>query len=337
MARVHLKTPFFSNRSSNFIFFFLISLIYLFFHYKKLQDPSAEVATKLANIKKAAAAAVAAAATSKSDGLNCLVCHKAARKNSIYCSDDCIRKHAQNSSSSAKTTSTPTTTTTFTNKSPTDQKLLRSKNDRVIVFERKTGRCLAGIGAPTTSNLKQWLHDNPTFEVVLPNSPQADAIKTKHLQIKQMAKKMAAKKKEEQEAADLLPKKIQTQLKICPTKQIVLVNPQKPQQQQIKIIKTSQPTKMIAVSSSTPVKITSLPVLKNNVQKEVVKTPVKEVLKTPTKEVVRPIIVKSSRKQSLTETKITPSKSEPEPIRVNVRKTLKVSFFFLYLYSYIFK
>lgn len=210
-----------------------------------------------------------------------------------------------------------------------DGKLLRGKNDRVVVFERKTGRCLAGVGAPTTSNLKQWLHDNPTFEVVLPNSRQADAIKTKHAQIKQMAKKMAAKKKEDQEAADLLPKKIQTQLKVCSTKQIILVNPQKPaQQQQIKIIKTSQPTKMTAVSSSTPVKITSLPVLKNNSQKEpvVIKTLVKEVSKTPTKEVARPIIVKSSRKQSLTETKVTPSRSEPEPIRVNVRRTLKVRF-----------
>lgn len=295
-----------------------------------LQDPSAEVATKLANIKKAAAAAAIAAGTSKSDGLNCLVCQKSARTNSIYCSDDCIRKHAQNSSGPTKTTTTPTATTTFANKSADGKQLLRVKNDRVVVFERKTGRCLAGIGAPTTSNLKQWLHENPTFEVVLPNSPQADAIKTKHAQIKQMAKKMAAKKKEEQEAADLLPKKIQTQLKVCPTKQIVLVNPQKPQQQQIKIIKTSQPTKMTAVSSSTPVKITSLPVLKNNIQKEVVRVPVKEVAKTPTKEVVRPIIVKSSRKQSLTETKVTPSKSEPEPIRVNVSRTLKVSFFFIF-------
>lgn len=271
-----------------------------------------------------------------------MVCHKSARTNSIYCSDDCIRKHAQNSTGSAKTTTTPTATTTTANKTgPNNQKLFQSKNDRVIVFERKTGRCLAGIGAPTTSNLKQWLHENPTFEVVLPNSPQAEAIRTKHLQIKQMAKKMAVKKKEDQEAADLLPKKIQTTLKVNPTKQVVLVNPQKPQPQphQIKIIKTSQPTKMVAVSSTTPGKITSLPVLKNQLPKEVVvrapvkevlKTPVKEVSKAPAKEVVRPTLVKSSRKQSLTDTKVTPSKSEPEPIRVNVRRTLKVRACFIW-------
>lgn len=37
---------------------------------------------------------------------------------------------------------------------------------QVIVFERATGRCLSGSNAPTVSNLKQWLKQNPGFEVV---------------------------------------------------------------------------------------------------------------------------------------------------------------------------
>lgn len=41
---------------------------------------------------------------------------------------------------------------------------------QVIVFERKTGRCLAGPNAPTAENLKVWLQKNPTFEVVRPGT-----------------------------------------------------------------------------------------------------------------------------------------------------------------------
>ena len=32
----------------------------------------------------------------KQSNLSCVVCKKPSRPNSIYCSDDCIRKHAQN-------------------------------------------------------------------------------------------------------------------------------------------------------------------------------------------------------------------------------------------------
>lgn len=41
------------------------------------------------------------------------------------------------------------------------------------MFERKTGRCLAGINAPTAENLRAWLQKNPTFEVVRPETLNA--------------------------------------------------------------------------------------------------------------------------------------------------------------------
>jgi hypothetical protein len=41
---------------------------------------------------------------------------------------------------------------------------------QVIVYERKTGRLLAGPNAPTAENLKTWLQKNPTFEVVRPGT-----------------------------------------------------------------------------------------------------------------------------------------------------------------------
>lgn len=38
------------------------------------------------------------------------------------------------------------------------------------MYERKTGRLLAGPNAPTAENLKAWLQSNPTFEVVRPGT-----------------------------------------------------------------------------------------------------------------------------------------------------------------------
>lgn len=41
---------------------------------------------------------------------------------------------------------------------------------QVIVYERKSGRLLAGTNAPTAENLKAWLQQHPTFEVVRPGA-----------------------------------------------------------------------------------------------------------------------------------------------------------------------
>lgn len=41
---------------------------------------------------------------------------------------------------------------------------------QVIVYERKSGRLLAGSNAPTAENLKAWLQQHPTFEVVRPGT-----------------------------------------------------------------------------------------------------------------------------------------------------------------------
>lgn len=38
------------------------------------------------------------------------------------------------------------------------------------MYERKSGRLLAGPNAPTAENLKNWLQKNPTFEVVCPGT-----------------------------------------------------------------------------------------------------------------------------------------------------------------------
>ncbi|KAM7362521.1 protein partner of snf isoform 2-T2 [Cochliomyia hominivorax] len=131
-----------------------------------------------------------ASTTSESSTL-CIVCKKIARVNSIYCSDDCIRKHAQNALNALMNKSQIDTggTTSPLNKSFTDDKNKRKskglfeellsaadrkpKVERVNVFERKSGRVITGNSAPTAANLKKWLQDNPTFEVIQPGSAQA--------------------------------------------------------------------------------------------------------------------------------------------------------------------
>lgn len=44
------------------------------------------------------------------------------------------------------------------------------------MIERKSGRVLTGNNAPTTHNLKKWLQDNQTFEVVQPGSIEAQEV-----------------------------------------------------------------------------------------------------------------------------------------------------------------
>lgn len=65
----------------------------------------------------------------------CVVCGKPSRSSSIYCSDQCILKHAQGV-------------------------------EKVIVFNRKTGQLLTGTKAPSAANLDKWLSENPAYEAV---------------------------------------------------------------------------------------------------------------------------------------------------------------------------
>ena len=90
----------------------------------------------------------------------CVVCKKEARNSSIYCSDTCILAHAQETlTKESKPTVQPRSEAPTTKTDP-----------RVIVFERKTGKVITGQDAPTTSTLKTWLKEHPTFEVVRPNN-----------------------------------------------------------------------------------------------------------------------------------------------------------------------
>lgn len=131
---------------------------------------------------------------SEDKGSNCIVCKKAARPNSVYCSDECILRHAQNAMKPAE-----------------GAQMFKVKDNRVMVFEKSSGRYLSGEKAPTKDNLKHWLKDHPTFQVVSPGSAQQKALLAKKDQLKSLSKKMR-----ETQPTSPQPSTVQTKLKFSP-------------------------------------------------------------------------------------------------------------------------
>ncbi|XP_017000391.2 death-inducer obliterator 1 [Drosophila takahashii] len=117
----------------------------------------------------------------------CVVCKRPASSNSVYCGEECIRKYAQSalhSHSVAKGPESPLPQFASV-QSPLNNSLEAKKNkkkdlfedvlrqadsvskvDRINVFERRTGRVITGHLAPTAHQLRKWLQENPTFEVL---------------------------------------------------------------------------------------------------------------------------------------------------------------------------
>ncbi|PSN57524.1 hypothetical protein C0J52_01640 [Blattella germanica] len=311
----------------------------------------------------------------------CIVCKKEARPTSIYCSDACILKHAQESlslinkekptgaqgtrnqtHSSARLQSDQQVRPQSASVPSTATQLPRSKpDDRVIVFERKTGRLLAGPNAPTAGNLKTWLKDNPTFEVVRPGVMPT----TKFYNQKTVAQ---LKQAQNTKAIAMQSKLVPIQAKpvvVPPTKTVPVqpkttsapVSPNKTQTVQ-PAGRTSKPTLTVAISRSdmtakgtvkvnqglksptgTPkavvkpagnsvnVQQSSKPVLSPTVSKAPATSTVKE---TSTNKNQSPMVSKrvEAKRSSSTSSTEAPKKEEekpsgPEPIRLNVRKTLQ--------------
>ncbi|KAJ6642478.1 Death-inducer obliterator 1 [Pseudolycoriella hygida] len=258
--------------------------------------------------------------------LSCIVCKKPARPNSIYCSDDCIRRHAQvtasNVTSSQSDSSVGSKKSTLAKLNAKPEYTI-TKNNRVIVFEPKTGRVLTGNTAPTPDTLQQWLAENPTFEVVKPGSKQEQLIKEKQEQINRQNKQIAqSEKPKPSNQQQPQQQKIQTTLKIGPSKNVMIVNPTK---KPVPVIPTptAMPakvtTKIQKISSQTPPKLTT-PVKQSPVMTKTVTKPTTP--KTPTSRPSNPNKRKSDPK---TEFKSPEGKSETssETIRVTVRRLLK--------------
>ena len=85
----------------------------------------------------------------------CFSCDKDPREGWIFCSTECIRKHAVKAIEILSK-----------NKSKTS---LVSKT-HVLVMEPLTNTMLNGPNAPLESNLETWLLSHPTYHAVLPSS-----------------------------------------------------------------------------------------------------------------------------------------------------------------------
>ncbi|XP_035912298.1 death-inducer obliterator 1 [Anopheles stephensi] len=201
-------------------------------------DPSAPSAK---TPQPGGAAASSAAATAVSDAANnCVACSKQAKPSSIYCSDDCIRKHASTTVANATSASRPDKPKDRPNVPSTSVSVAAAVSDLtndsqiVIVMERKTGRCLTGKNAPRLENLKSWLQAHPTFELVPPTSQQGQIILKKQAEMrKQQLDKEAAEKKASSSvnivtttstgaAASAPSPKVQTQLKFNEQRKMII-------------------------------------------------------------------------------------------------------------------
>lgn len=193
---------------------------------------------------------------------NCIVCSvKPSRVHSVYCSDDCIRKHATKtvSASSASESEASSAPITPSLESPTDgekkttqtkiiSQLFKDKANHVVVIEKTTGKIFSGKSAPTYDKLQQWLTEHPTFEVLKPGTPQATAFKAKQQQLKSLAKNMS----EKELFAVSQPAKVQTKLRFEADK-MVYVSPTTQKQ----VITTTLKRPISATSSSSPVNLKS--------------------------------------------------------------------------------
>lgn len=271
-------------------------------------------------------------------GISCMVCKKSApRANSVFCSDDCIRKHADTtkagnsislttSQSSAKLQTKPETTSSksstpdsenkmkkVSSKSPTSirDEILKNKKNHVIVYDKKTGRYLTGNNAPTVENYRHWLQEHPNYELVKPGSVQAATFKAKQQQLKQLALGMDSEK----ELFSInQPQKIQSTLKFDGDKKMTYVKPFNAKQTGGgKKPTTPSQTKRSHNSTSK----TDSP----STTKHSPKGPT-----TPTHKTHQSSGNHSARKRQHSESKTSVSNSgnssDKEPIRENVRKTL---------------
>ncbi|KAI9580842.1 hypothetical protein GQX74_013390 [Glossina fuscipes] len=265
----------------------------------------------------------------------CIVCKRAARANSIYCSDDCIRKHAQSALNTltAKTQAEPPGPSGSSNsskQSADDKTKKKSKGlfedllsmadrkpkvERVSVFERKSGRILTGVSAPTTLNLKKWLQDNPTFEVVQPGSSQALDIEKRQ--------KQRSLQTTSAHTISPPPLKLSTMYAQKPDTSTITSELQtRPSTPQVKSLKTISDYIKASSSSpsprpSTPKQLQKYPQHPSIRPDKIIKTPEDKVAKE--KPAKRP----SSQGETSSNASMSSSKLDSEPIRLNVRRTLK--------------
>ncbi|KAJ7358693.1 Death-inducer obliterator 1 [Desmophyllum pertusum] len=126
---------------------------------------------------------------------NCITvgCSMLADYHSLYCSAECVQRHAEESLkllaeekkkrmgskstvSSSKSVTSPTSSLLGPvpwNSYPapvSSQTESTLPKEGIAVIERSTGRVIAGVAAPSQEEIFYWLQDHPSFEVLRPPS-----------------------------------------------------------------------------------------------------------------------------------------------------------------------
>ncbi|XP_058805626.1 death-inducer obliterator 1 isoform X2 [Phymastichus coffea] len=255
---------------------------------------------------------------------HCVVCKKEARKSSIYCSDACILAHAE-------TTSTKPASSSQVKTPKVDGAKLKS-DARIVVFDKRTGKVITGADAPTASNLRAWLKEHPTCEVVKPNNlntiqlsgKTVAAIQTQGIKInKPVQGKSVGQAKM---IYTKMPGSKQTVLaasikKNTSTSDAPLSSAASPQQRQkqvpVKLLKQTT-IKTLPQTQQQPQPPQQQPIQQPTPQKPIAtSTPLKPTVSRKSQEVV-----KSATPQQKQQQTPPPKKPEAEQLRLTVRKTL---------------
>ncbi|XP_047145708.1 PHD finger protein 3 isoform X1 [Hydra vulgaris] len=119
-------------------------------------------------------------------------CTRSVMKGSIYCSRECIYKYANESikfleeekiksvnslkSPDKMMRSSPRGITVISPATSSTDRVTESTHERIAVFEKSTGKVVAGVMAPTKKYLFAWLEEHPTYEILKPGK-QPDSLK----------------------------------------------------------------------------------------------------------------------------------------------------------------
>ncbi|XP_023316748.1 death-inducer obliterator 1 isoform X3 [Trichogramma pretiosum] len=265
---------------------------------------------------------------SPSGGTQCVVCKKEARKASIYCSDACILVHAESMKEKSGTPQIKTTKIETPKIKP---------EAKIIVYQKSTGKILKGASAPTSNNLKTWLKEHPSYEVVNSNNLSTIQIKTggKNVATIQPAGSKINKISPGKPTNQTTTKMVFT--KIPGTKQTVITaaDVKKVDSPQSRISTPLQRPDKVQANAATPSRISTPNARSANVKtpQSSQKLPATSTPKvTSSKKIQEPKASTSQQHQSpgvsqqtnkvVTKTPQVKKPTEPENLRITIRKTL---------------
>lgn len=102
---------------------------------------------------------------------------------------------------------------------------IKHKQERITVVEKSKNRYLSGLDAPLAINLKHWLKEHPTFQVVTTSIEEIDAMRYTQRKLKYFEKKRQEQKDSEKKLVSSKLEKVQKTLNSEDSKQLVLSKP----------------------------------------------------------------------------------------------------------------